>query len=149
MENIKSTSDKITTFWVPSPYWISISSDLVTRTGLSFWTYNQILVHIFIYFCFKSLALWTFGKPTISGLFWYPIFTKRFFIKLTKNLTFSNLCIWFLSLELFDLHTHWKSLCKKNLSSLITSKVFSVMFFELPELLRSNIRPDIFFMLKI
>ena len=81
---------QITAFYVPSPYWISISSGIVIRIGLSFWTCNQKLILVFTYFGFRRFALGTFGKPTFSIIFWFPFFTKNFFIKLKMSFFLSN-----------------------------------------------------------
>ena len=119
-EVMKSTNGKITTILVLSPDWSSISSGIVIRRRLSFWTFNQLF-------------------------FLSSFFVSNFrFVIVQHAENHNSFSVWFLSTKPLDLQIHWKRLWQTDLSSLITWKVFSVKFSETPQLMHVDVRLDIF-----
>ena len=144
MQVIKSTNDKITKFLVPLPYLISISSGIVIKRRLSFWTCKQLLFLVFIYFCFKCSLCDRSARRQSQFFFRFCFSQSDFPWNWNWIFPWAIFIVWILSTKPFDLQIHWKCLCQTDLSSLITWKVFSVKFSEIPQLLHVNVRLDIF-----
>ena len=99
-------------------------------------------LHLFLWQKVCFVNVW---QADILNRFLVSIFHKAIFHKIENEfLLEQSFLIWQFSPKTFDLQIHWKCLCKIDLSSLITSKVFSVTISELPHLLHANVQLDIF-----
>ena len=96
-------------------------------------------------FWFQKVRFGNVRQADILNQFLVCIFHNEFFHKIGNEFFLEqSFLIWFLSPTPFGLQIHWKCLCKMDLSSLITWKVFSVTISELLQLLHANVRLDVF-----